>query len=229
LTVTTTTPTITIDNTLTGSNLGSGTGIFSSKSGASLQFNSVTSGSGTSLSFASNTITIAGPPTQQWFFETSTNVGIGGTTTISTTQPFIAYGSTNTSTVGPNNIISGFPGLIWGSGIGANQSGGLFQVATTGYYRISITLAGSFAASQSNNISFWQTNLTAASAVLKFSQTWIFNNSIVQTTAGQVIHLDSTLWYGLTSFFTVGAYQPYTYAPIDQDPNSMVIEFIRAG
>jgi hypothetical protein len=54
---------ITVDNTLTGSNLGSGTGLFSSKSGAALQFNSLAAGAGISLSLASNTITVSGPTT----------------------------------------------------------------------------------------------------------------------------------------------------------------------
>jgi hypothetical protein len=46
LTVTQNPTTITIDNTLTGSNLGGGTGVFSAKSGATLQFNTFAVGTG---------------------------------------------------------------------------------------------------------------------------------------------------------------------------------------
>ena len=50
---------ITIDNTLTGANVGGGVGVFSAKSGAALQFNTLAAGLGIAIALASNLITIS--------------------------------------------------------------------------------------------------------------------------------------------------------------------------
>jgi hypothetical protein len=85
---------ITIDNTLTGSNLGSGTGIFSSKSGSSLQFNSLAAGTGLSLSLASNTITINGM-TPAYAFILGPSSAVSLTTTPTTVSGLTASPITN--------------------------------------------------------------------------------------------------------------------------------------
>jgi len=50
---------ITVDNTLTGANLGTGAPLFAAKSGAALQFNSLAAGPGVTISLASGTLTIS--------------------------------------------------------------------------------------------------------------------------------------------------------------------------
>ena len=137
LTVTQNANNITIDNTLTGSNLGSGTGIFNAKSGASLQLNSIANGTGIGLSLASNTITLSNTgvlsvsgTTNQVAASTA-----AGAVTLSTPTQFVAPGTIQDTT-----------GMLYStsatvSAAGTNQSGA--TALTTSYNVITTAASGS--------------------------------------------------------------------------------------
>jgi len=72
--------TITFDNTLAGANLGTGTGVYSGKSGANLQFNSFAAGTGMSLAATSNVLTYTNSaPDQTVTLTAGTGITITGT------------------------------------------------------------------------------------------------------------------------------------------------------
>jgi ribosomal protein L24E len=150
LTVTQNTSNITIDNTLTGANLGSGTALFSAKSGAALQFNSIAAGTGIGLSLAANTITISNTGVN-----TIANEGGGAQvydTTASTSTAVLLrtfFGTTNGLTVTQNtsnitidNTLTG-TNLGTGTGVFSSKSGANLQfnsiAAGTG---LGLSLAG---------------------------------------------------------------------------------------
>lgn len=113
----------------TASNLGSGTGLFSSKSGVDLQFNSIAAGDGLSISVASNTITLASSIKNKF------NATAAPTATDDTTEGY-AIGSrwidvTNDKVY---NCVDATDGAaIWNEvGAGDSGGGGLTVVEVTG-------------------------------------------------------------------------------------------------
>jgi hypothetical protein len=140
----------------------------------------------------------------------------------------IAYGCSNTPTRGPIDITPGFPGLTWGSGTSAGQTGGLFQVALTGNYRVSISVTGNLSGgSQTNNLYFFSTTLSAASALPIIGQNRITFFNTVFFNMSQLLQLDSTLWYGCVSSINGGGgYNPITYTSVDTDSNCITLEYI---
>jgi hypothetical protein len=129
LTVTQNATTITIDNTLTGSNLGAGTGtIFSAKSGASLQFNS--------LNGTSNGLTVSAPSGGTITLDntlTGSNLG-GGTNVFSAksgaTLQFntFAVGTGGLSITGPTANLITLDNILTAANSGAGSQ--LFQNKT---------------------------------------------------------------------------------------------------
>lgn len=149
--------TITLDNTLTGANLGAGAAVFSAKSGATLNFRSVVAGTGVSATQNANDITIANTGVTSAIAGTGisvsgatgavtfTNTGViswsGGTTGLtpaSAATGAVTLGGTLLVTSGGTGLATiGSNGLLFGNGtaaVGVTAAGttGQVLVGTTG-------------------------------------------------------------------------------------------------
>ncbi|XP_065656726.1 mucin-19-like [Hydra vulgaris] len=136
LSVTQNTSTITIDNTLTGTNLGTSTPIFSAKSGATLQFRSITAGTGISVTQNTNDITIATSGILTTLVNLGTGAQIFDAVTGTSANVRSLVGTTNGLTVTQSALSITIDNTLTGTNLGAgsqlfaSKSGALLQFRT---------------------------------------------------------------------------------------------------